>query len=326
MHTAPDWTKEVLPALRQEGFKNSILDFAKENISNKCKAFIINNYISKAEYDVAGFHRASKALGPLAEWTKSIIEFADIYERIAPMRLELEDLEAEKNAMVQEMDALTAEIKELSDNKDRMSAEFSTLTQEKNDIAIEQKTVKNKVERSESLYKNLASELIRWEKSSLNFKERIASLIGDCLLSSAVLTYIGFFDFHYRQVLKGDWTGSIDQICLKLSSALSYTEFLSKPQDRILWQQEELPNDDLCIENAIIMSRFNRYPLIIDPSDQALKYIMNHYKSQKIQKTSFADTEFLSRISEGLQYGVPILVQDVEKIDPVMNSVLNKEV
>ena len=74
------------------------------------------------------------------------------------------------------------------------------------------------------------------------------------------------------------------------------------------------------------MSRYNRYPLIIDPSDQALKYILNHYRKQKIQLTSFNDNEFLSRISEGLQYGVPILVQDVERIDPVMNSVLNKEV
>ena len=53
---------------------------------------------------------------------------------------------------------------------------------------------------------------------------------------------------------------------------------------------------------------------------------MTHYKDKKIQKTSFADADFLARISEGLQYGVPVLVQDVEKIDPVMNSVLNKEV
>lgn len=85
-------------------------------------------------------------------------------------------------------------------------------------------------------------------------------------------------------------------------------EFLSKPQDRILWQQEGLPSDDLCVENAIIMSRYNRYPLIIDPSDQALTYIMNHFRQRKIQKTSFADPDFLSRISEGLQYGVPVLV------------------
>ncbi len=53
---------------------------------------------------------------------------------------------------------------------------------------------------------------------------------------------------------------------------------------------------------------------------------MNHYKSAKIQKTSFNDNDFLARISEGLQYGVPVLVQDVEKIDPIMNTVLNKEV
>lgn len=163
-------------------------------------------------------------------------------------------------------------------------------------------------------------------KGSQQFKERNASLIGDVLLSSALLTYIGYFDHHYRQVLKNDWAISLGAVSLKVNPELSYQEFLSKPQERVLWQQEGLPQDELCVENAIIMKRYNRYPLIIDPSDQALKYIMNHYADRKIQKTSFADNEFLSRISEGLQYGVPVLVQDVEKIDPVMNSVLNKEV
>lgn len=58
----------------------------------------------------------------------------------------------------------------------------------------EQKSVKSKVERSDALFKNLSSELIRWERSSLNFKDDMASLAGDVLLSSGVLTYIGFFD------------------------------------------------------------------------------------------------------------------------------------
>lgn len=74
------------------------------------------------------------------------------------------------------------------------------------------------------------------------------------------------------------------------------------------------------------MKKYIRYPLVIDPADQAKKYVLNHFKAQKIQETSFGDNDFLARISEGLQYGVPVLVQDVEKIDPVMNSVLNKEV
>lgn len=103
-------------------------------------------------------------------------------------------------------------------------------------------------------------------------------------------------------------------------------EFLSKPTDRLFWQVQELPNDELCIENAIILKRFNRYPLIIDPSDQALKFIINHYADKKIQKTSFADDSFMKNLETAIRFGLPLLVQDVEKIDPVLNSVLNREV
>lgn len=46
-----------------------------------------------------------------------------------------------------------------------------------------------------------------------------------------------------------------------------------------------LPADDLCSENAIMIKRFNRYPLIIDPSGQATEFIMNEYRDQKITKT-----------------------------------------
>ena len=103
-------------------------------------------------------------------------------------------------------------------------------------------------------------------------------------------------------------------------------EFLSKPTDRLQWQIQELPNDELCIENAIILKRYNRYPLVIDPSDQALKYIMNHYHDRKIQKTSFADDSFMKALETSIRFGLPLIVQDVERIDPVLNSVLNKEV
>ena len=47
----------------------------------------------------------------------------------------------------------------------------------------------------------------------------------------------------------------------------------------------QLPSDDLCVENAIMLRRFNRYPLIIDPSGQATEFIMNEYKDKKITKT-----------------------------------------
>ena len=94
---------------------------------------------------------------------------------------------------------------------------------------------------------------------------------------------------------------------------------------RVGWQANNLPTDDLCTENAIMLSRFNRYPLIIDPSGQATEFIMNEFKDRKITKTSFLDDSFRKNLESALRFGNPLLVQDVENYDPILNPVLNKE-
>ena len=75
------------------------------------------------------------------------------------------------------------------------------------------------------------------------------------------------------------------------------------------WQANALPTDDLCSENAIMLKRFNRYPLIIDPSGQATKFIMNEYRDKKISKTSFLDDSFRKNLESALRFGNPLLVQ-----------------
>ena len=102
-------------------------------------------------------------------------------------------------------------------------------------------------------------------------------LIGDCLHASAVLTYIGFFDHFYRQYLNTEWADLIDATALKMRGDMRFVEFLATPSERLEWEKQGLPSDELCLENAIVMKNFNRFPLVIDPSDQAVKFILNHY-------------------------------------------------
>lgn len=106
---------------------------------------------------------------------------------------------------------------------------------------------------------------------------------------------------------------------------MSIIQYLSKPSDRFTWQSHKLPSDELCTQNAIILSRFHKYPLIIDPSGQALEFILSFYQHKKISRTSFSDDSFMKNLETALRFGCPLLVQDVEKIDPILNSVLNKE-
>ena len=101
--------------------------------------------------------------------------------------------------------------------------------------------------------------------------------------------------------------------------------FLSESNENIVWQSHGLPNDDLCNENAIILKRFNKYPLLIDPSGLAFDFICSFYKQRKIAKTSFTEDSFAKTLETCLRFGCPLLIQDVEKIDPILTTVLNKE-
>jgi dynein heavy chain 1, cytosolic len=193
--------------------------------------------------------------------------YAEIYLKIEPLRKEVSELEEKRKVNELEYEKILKEVTELQRNLDSMQAEYQQLVQELTKLKDEQQTVSKKVEKSSRLFINLKGELDRWVASSNDFSDRMANLIGDVLISAGVLTYIGFFDHQQRKNLVTDWRISVDQINLKTTQPLSLTEFLSKPQERALWAQQELPNDDLCIENAIIMKRYNRYPLIIDPSD-----------------------------------------------------------
>ena len=89
---------------------------------------------------------------------------------------------------------------------------------------------------------------------------------------------------------------------LLFSFLTARTEFLSDPDQRVGWQANNLPTDDLCTENAIMLSRFNRYPLIIDPSGQATEFIMNEFK---VREKSMNDITTTSPLNQNFQNTEP---------------------
>ena len=84
-------------------------------------------------------------------------------------------------------------------------------------------------------------------------------------------------------------------------------QYLSNPDERLLWQANSLPTDNLCVENAIMLKRFNRYPLIIDPSGQATTFIMNEYRDRKITKTRWDMTLMTRRLTDRIGEGCPVI-------------------
>jgi hypothetical protein len=102
----------------------------------------------------------------------------------------------------------------------------------------------------------------------------MTTLVGDALIAAAFLSYIGFFEEHMRRALLKQWRAFLvdaelrfkaDQalvrglpfppLCVVADPPLWQVEYLSLPDDRLRWHAAQLPDDELCEENAIMLHR-----------------------------------------------------------------------
>jgi dynein heavy chain 1 len=100
------------------------MNFDKDSIKPVVKEFILKNYLGKEEWDQKRINNASKAAGPLAQWLQSIVEYADIFERIQPLRNKVIELEQEHTEMKNEMTKLENIIIELEQNIEQYKLDY----------------------------------------------------------------------------------------------------------------------------------------------------------------------------------------------------------
>jgi dynein heavy chain 1 len=320
-----DWTA-IRKALNEQGFIPSIVEFDSKSINAKQRQLIHEEYLSDSKFTYDSVNRASQACGPLVKWIVAQLEYSEILDKVQPLREKVAKLEDEAQVVEAQATTMNESITQLESSIAKYKEEYAVLISQSESIKAEMSTVQSKVDRSIQLISDLSSERQRWEHESRTFEEHMSTLVGDSLLAAAFLAYSGFFDQYYRVNLMHQWQEQLTSVGVKYETALSTIEYLSHPDERLRWQAHQLPVDDLCTENAIMLHRFNRYPLVIDPSGQASEFIMSYYKDRKITKTSFLDPAFMKNLESALRFGLPLLVEDVENIDPVLNPVLNKEI
>ncbi|XP_012938795.1 cytoplasmic dynein 1 heavy chain 1 [Aplysia californica] len=322
--SATDW-KVIRQVIIKDSFITSIVNMKTDDISDDIRNKMKTKYLNNPDYNYEKVNRASLACGPMVKWAIAQIQYAEMLKRIEPLRNELSGLEnqAEENRLKgEEVNKLVVELER---SISKYKEEYAMLISQAQAIKADLAAVEAKVERSVALLNSLTSEKLRWEAGSETFKNQMATIIGDVLLSSAFMAYGGYFDQLMRHTLFSNWCEHLQKANIQFRTDLAKTEYLSNADERLKWQANALPTDELCTENAIMLKRFNRYPLIIDPSGQATEFIMNEFKERKITKTSFLDDAFRKNLESALRFGNPLLVQDVENYDPILNPVLNRE-
>jgi dynein heavy chain len=93
-------------------------------------------------------------------------------------------------------------------------------------------------------------------------------------VSSAFVSYIGPFNYLFRNELwQSKWIPDIGEKNIPITAGIDPLDVLATQSERAIWQGEGLPADRVSLENASIIVACTRWPLIIDPQLQGIKWI-----------------------------------------------------
>ena len=288
---------------------------------------------TKAAYDndpVSFCKKAEKgceAALMLAEWATNMIAFNQVYKDTKPLIEKQQSAQDSLNKALAIVDASQKKVAAAMESVAKLSAELDECLARKKKLEDGAMALENKQKLALRLCNGLADENTRWAKNVGEYKEQIIMLIGDTLISSSFVSYIGAFSYQYRiHLWKEVWLEDMKNKAIPMSPTIEPLSMIVTPGDIARWKNQKLPADSVSSENAAILSTCTRWPLIIDPQKQGIEWLSNKSEDEKLEmhKIQIPGTKNWNKeITNGIRDGLTILIENAgEDFEPSLDGVL----
>ncbi|XP_075889814.1 dynein axonemal heavy chain 9 isoform X2 [Nelusetta ayraudi] len=321
------WKAAKVTMAKVDAFLDSLMNFNKENIPEAClKA--IQPYLQDPEFQPDLVASKSYAAAGLCSWVLNIVKFYQVYCEVEPKRQALSKANAELAAAQEKLAAIKGKIHHLNENLAKLTAQFEKATADKLKCQQEAESTARTISLANRLVGGLASENVRWAEAVENFRKQERTLCGDVLLITAFISYLGYFTKHYRlQLMDQTWRPYLSQLKVPIPSTpdLDPLAMLTDDADVAAWQNEGLPADRMSTENATILTSCQRWPLMVDPQLQGIKWIKNKY-GEELRVIRMGQRGYLDEVERALAAGDVVLIENIEEtLDPVLGPLLGRE-
>ena len=332
----PEWGDVLKKMLSNTNFLEKLKEFKgekkneiKKSDIQRCKN-LIQKFCKEKEYDMDSLYEkiqnTSAAGLCLYEFTTSIIKYYETakevkpkQEKVARLTLELDKLTADLEETERNIEILTGKLSRLNTTREAKEKDLAKLKAESD-------RMERKLNAATRLITGLSSEQKRWSQDSVQLKENVGKLVGDCLLGSSFLSYLGPFNQQFRnQMLYDDWFLDVKERNISCTDNFSVQNLLSTEVEISKWASEGLPQDELSIQNGILTTRASRFPLCVDPQMQAVRWIKTKEKKNDPFLLTFNASDYMKKVTMAITFGKPVIFEAVDEIDPLIDPVLQKE-
>jgi dynein heavy chain len=310
---------------------NNCKDFKKDEIKPETIEKL-RPLIEDPMYDDRVLKNASNAAWGLAKWVRAMVQYDDAMKIVKPKRAEAEAAKAQASEAQALWDAAVEKLRAVEAEMKALVEELEAAEARKKQLQDDYESAKTRLDRAVALISKLKDEEKNWEKSLEQNQEFKKSLVGDIIIAAGVIAYLGVFSTDYRQSAVASWSALLQRFGLVSTQPYSLQQTLGDAVQIQKWHLDELPQEEVAVDNAIIMENSERWPLLIDPQMQGNNWIRR--KEKKDNETAYrsikptTDSKKMSQILETcIQFGYPLLLEDsAETFDPLLEPLLAKQI
>lgn len=319
----PSWA-ESLKLMASTTFLLQLQNYPKDTINDEMIS-LLEPYFQMEDYNMETARRVCGDVAGLLSWTKAMAFFHSVNKEVLPLKANLTLQEARLKLAMEDLANAERELSEREMALQIVKEQYDTAVTEKQRLTEAANVCLRKMTAATTLINGLGGEKIRWTEQSGEFKIQLGRLVGDVLLATGFLSYCGPYNQQYRAGLVAAWMNILTTRSIPFTKNLNITNMLVDSATTSEWTLQGLPNDELSVQNALIVTKSSSYPLLVDPQNQGKMWIKNKECTNELQITSLNHKYFRTHLEDSLSLGRPLLIEDVaEELDPVLDNVLEK--
>jgi dynein heavy chain len=321
------WDRAKKMMANVDTFKQRLLEYDGEKIEDHIIDKITPT-VTDPDFNFEFMSSKSAAAANLCNWVVNIYKFNRIFVKVKPLmdaRDKARESKAAAEAALAKAQAVVAAVqKQLQELEDS----FKEATEEKAAVEAEAAACNEKIGLANRLVNGLSSENARWGIEIERLRASSLTLIGDCMLSAAFVSYTGAFDGPIRvQLVEEIWKADLAAKMIPITEGVDPLSQLTDEGNNAKMMSEGLPSDRISIENGAIITRSARWPLIIDPQLQGIKWLREREAVNSVVVLQLTQNRWAATLTNAISNGTAIIVENLgQEIDATLDPVIARAI
>jgi dynein heavy chain len=331
-------------------FLNTLLAFDKDNTPVTACEWIEKNLFTKENFTPTVMKSKSSAAAGMCGWVINIVKYYRIYEVVEPKRQLLAQANAKLNEANVQLATVREQVAELEAKLGMLNDKFMEATAEKNEAIAQAEKTQSRANMADRLVNGLADEKVRWTDSVQSFGIQEKKFVGDVLLAAAFVSYVGAFSLSLRHSLVNEkWIPDMVERQMPMTEGTQPLTMLVDAAGIAQWANEGLPSDSMSIQNGAIVCNCKRWPILIDPQLQGIKWVKKKHATEvyaqkpeevpeeewvpppptpkEMAVVQLSQARYLNTVEMAIQNGEAMMIENIgNDIDAVLEPVLGRAV